>query len=256
LKITLNRFPAGRGADHGCSFRRPLCPLAVAAPLCVVQAVLFIAAALSGCSDGRKSATLGRKTALLLLNETPQLFKGQGKKCDLKTREAIMPAMGWDQKRGELTIAFLDVLSGVGILGQRKETAVASGHDALGVNFPAYTLYAYSIVPQENVDTMYANSSNEIVLVTLAKPAVKEVLGIRQEGTEALVEASVTSVPTPLYEKTLAAGKELFAQCATFPEPKPYFCVHWPLRDELTKPETATFNMVPYDDGWRVAVQQ
>ena len=78
----------------------------------------------------------------------------------------------------------------------------------------------------------------------------------RQEGTEALVEASVTSVPTPLYEKTLAAGKELFAQCATFPQPKPYFCVHWPVRDDLTKPETATFNMVRYDDGWRVAVQQ
>jgi hypothetical protein len=168
-----------------------------------------------------------------------------------------MPAREWDQKRGEMTIAFLDVLAGVGVLNQKMEKPVAAVHSAwAGASTPAYSIFSYSIIPQESVDTMYPNSDNQIVLVTLGKPAVKEIIGIRQEGTEAIVEASVAAAPTPLYEKTMAAGKALFDQCGSFPNPKPYFCVHWPVREELVKAETGTFNMARYDDGWRVVVQQ
>ena len=229
-----------------------------AATLPLFVAIITLAAASSGCSDGRKSTSLDRKTALALLKETPQIFKGKEEKRDINLREVIGPATAWDQKRGELTIAFLDVLDKVGVINQKKETPLEAG-----AGFPARSMFNYSMVPQENVESLEqaygigGDKNNPIVIVVVvARPAVKEVVGIRQEGGEALVDASVTMIPTTIYEKVLASGKDLFAQCATFPEPKPYFCVRWDLREQIAKPRTETFGLVRYDDGWRVEVRQ
>jgi hypothetical protein len=208
----------------------------------IILSTLVTTLAVFACSDGRKSSTLDRRTALTLLHEAgPQLLERQATRCDLKTREVITPASGWNQKRGELTIAFLDLLVEVGILKDKTETK-GSG----------YTLFTYSIIPQEHVATVYPNTDNEIVLVTLAKPIIKEIVGIRQEGAQAIVETGIAAVPTPLYSKVLDSGKELFAQCQAFPSPKPYFCGRWPSREALEKPETRTFQLARYDDGWRV----
>jgi hypothetical protein len=211
-----------------------------------------IAAALSSCGDGRKASTLQRPTALLILREAPQLFNGKQKVCDIKTHEVILHVGGWDQKRGDMTIAFLDVLAGVGVLKGKKATDFDGRNSLIYGTYPASTAYSYSIVPQENVDSMYPNTNNEVVLVTLGKPIVKEIVGIRQEGSEAIVDVSFSEAPTPVYEKTMQTGKALFAQCESFPGAKPYFCELWPSSENLVKPETTEFHFVRYDDGWRV----
>jgi hypothetical protein len=203
----------------------------------LVLSILVLTVAVAACSSGKMANTLDRPTALIILQEAgPELLKGQVTKCDITTRVPITPARGWDQKRGDMTIAFLDLLAQVGVLKDKTQTP-GSG----------YVMFNYTIVPQENVEPM-----DQLVLITLARPAVREVAGIRQEGTEAFVDASIAAVPTPLYERTVDAGKALFSQCDSFPDPKPYFCVHWPSREKLGVQATRNFHFARYDDGWRV----
>jgi hypothetical protein len=75
------------------------------------------------------------------------------------------------------------------------------------------------------------------------------------EGSDALVEVSITNAPTPLYDKITEAARPLFAQCGPFPDPKPYFCGRWPSRDALTVPEKFTYHFSRYDDGWRLVTE-
>jgi hypothetical protein len=171
------------------------------------------------------------------------LIEGSGIAVDIKTREVTSPASGWDQKRSEMTIAFLDRLTKVGVLGKGMKVPGLQG----------FVSYTYPIISQENVSSVYPNTQNEIVLITLAKPVIKGVSGIRQEGSEAVVEASISAVPTDLYEKIGAEAKDLLAKCVSFPDPQPYFCTRWPTATAIEKPQIRSFNFARYDDGWRLA---
>jgi hypothetical protein len=218
--------------------------------------IFTLATALSACGASRKAAKLDRPTALEIMREAaPKFLKSQEPVYDAKTQELILrEARGWDDKRGALTIAFLDALASVGILRDKKINGVEADHYDLASN-PRNPFYTYQIVPQEGVNLMYANTRDEVVLITLGKRVVKEILGIRQEGSDALVDVSITNAPTPLYDKITEAAKPLFAQCGPFPDPKPYFCGRWPSRDGLTTPEKFTYRFSRYDDGWRLVTE-
>jgi hypothetical protein len=207
----------------------------------------LIAIIISGCSaGGRKASTLDRQTALALLHEQEAKLtdKLNGKAVfDINTHPVIMPASGWDQKRGAMTIEFLDRLAKVGVLEKATSIPAAKG----------VVLYTYPIIPQENVSSAYANTQNEVVLITIAKPVIKEVTGISQEGSRAVVEASISTEPTALYSRIVNEIRDLLAECDSFPVPQPYFCTRWPFSTRaINKKQSRSFDFARYDDGWRL----
>jgi len=218
---------------------------------------MMATAPLFACGSSRKAAKLDRPTALQIMREAaPKFFQSQEPVYNAKTQELILrDARGWDDKRGALTIAFLDALVSAGVLREKKINGVEADHYDLASN-PGNPLYSYQMIPQEGVHAMpYTNTPNEFAIITLGKRVVKEILGIRQEGSDAHVEVSIANAPTPLYDKITEAARPLFAQCGTFPDPKPQFCRLWPSRDVLTVPEKFAYHFSRYDDGWRLVTE-
>jgi hypothetical protein len=215
----------------------------------LVGAALVIAAVSSACAQGKSASTLDRRTALAILNGAPQLFNGQEKKQMVATQVVSNPARGGNKSEADKQVPFLDLLTELGILAKTKDYGVVFQPSGL-------TYYIYSVRSQEGVSAAFPDTtSNNLAVITIGKPVVKAIVGIRQEGSQAIVEVSVSAIPTPLYEKVMEAGKALFAQCETFPDPKPAYCTEWPSRGSFEKLETRTFRLARYDDGWRIASQ-
>jgi hypothetical protein len=97
------------------------------------------------------------------------------------------------------------------------------------------------------------SESNDYVTLTLATPDLTRVSGITQEedSSEAVAEAEIGLMPTPLYERLRPVVAEMLEGCRLLPE-LPYACQYWPQPEKFTPTTTERFVFRKYDDGWRL----
>ncbi|MEA2564195.1 MAG: hypothetical protein QOH06_5699 [Acidobacteriota bacterium] len=81
------------------------------------------------------------------------------------------------------------------------------------------------------------------VILTMGKPRIAEVTGIKQEGSTAIVEALIDFEPTPVFE-TLVKTETSFAQGGPDKQCSEIY--------SLPDPQTGSFRFERYDDGWRL----
>jgi hypothetical protein len=112
--------------------------------------------------------------------------------------------------------------------------------------------YTLSATPQEGVK-LEGDLPYQTMSIALAKPTVEEVTGIRQEGTDAVVEVTLKNTPSHLYQKLSDVAKNEVSICGhTASDRVPDYCIGWLTPDKLTSETKVEFQFSRFDDGWRV----
>lgn len=207
---------------------------------------VLISLCLTGCSD----KTLTRSKAEEILREhPPKEITNDAYTNDHKTREAYF--VNEPQTADFVAdLAFLDALADSGILKREP--------DFQSTTFNGPMVHRiYKVVAQPGITLLYAGSDDEDAVFTLARPVIKGVTGISQDGTEATVVAEVGWDPTDIYKRSIPKVQAALDKCATVHGPppfnnKPYYCYHWPTKGDLSTTKSVTFNFKRYDDGWRI----
>jgi hypothetical protein len=92
------------------------------------------------------------------------------------------------------------------------------------------------------------NPNAKCVVLTLNKPSVDAVTGIKQEGTKADVEAQVTYTPTPVYAPLYKVFKDAYNRPGGMFNP---LSCGSPVLDDVKKTSKGMFRFRRYDDAWR-----
>ncbi len=142
-------------------------------------------------------------------------------------------------------LAFTEHLVSVGILSRSEENYPEQyiGTGAQPVR-PAGTQYRFQ--PRDSTLASLPHFENiwqSWLVLTMAKPHISQVTGIKQEGTSAVGEAMVTYEPTPILD-ALQKTEALFAQGGPEKQCKELY--------SLPDPRTESFRFERYDDGWRL----
>lgn len=144
-------------------------------------------------------------------------------------------------------LAFSEQLASAGIVSHAKadypEKYIGTGIQPLR---PGGTQYEFRPIDSTLASPPpYENIWGSWLILTMAKPQISEVTGIRQEGTSAVGEALVTYEPTPVFD-ALVKTETLFAQSGQADRQcKELY--------SLPDPRTESFRFERYDDGWRLA---
>jgi hypothetical protein len=115
------------------------------------------------------------------------------------------------------------------------------------------TLYILSPVAQEYVVSNMADRDIGNISFTLTQAKVDQITGIQQEGTDAMVDASIVPQRTAMYSRLTDALKDDLAECANrSPQASQWLCTAWPKDSQLNESRSRQFHFARYDDGWRV----
>ncbi len=208
--------------------------------LCIaIMSTLSIS--LCACS-GEKSQTLNRATALKILNKSPDAMGRYGTVTFWFNTHLFARKEAGLEKAGEADKQFINDLVRAGFVTVKNSTEQPNG-----------TNYVLSPIPQDGLFVTLPNSDVGNISFIVAKGTVKEITAIQQEGSEARVEVSFASSPTPMYQKLSDAVKSDLAVCG---DPRlinwTFFCSRWPREGDITRTTKAEFKFVRYDDGWRL----
>ena len=216
--------------------------------LCAYFVLLYAATAtFSACSNGQKSQTLSRSVAKELIEKSPTALKPY-RNLSLLIPTHLPVSGDLPKDTASEVQAFLNDLVTAGI-ATNLHTTPFTGYSGVSPG----TTYILSAIPQEGVELTLTNTINESLLISLANPTVEEVTGIRQDGTDAIVEVTLKNVPTHLYQKLSDVAKNEVAVCGhTDFLHTPIYCMGWPPPDRVTSETKAQFQFSRFDDGWRL----
>lgn len=211
---------------------------------------------LGGCSGGVQSQSLSRSTALTLLSRWDHIGNDQKVEIAYPVERVIDPLNDPGQGRiNQLEKAFwIDDPVKAGVLTIKSAEPYSDAGHPVGS-----TKFTLALVPQPGVAwaknyTYLAGTIN----VQLAVRTVKEVTGVRQEGTSAVVDVVMVTKPTQLYEKMKDATKNELAICSNSTNRLQLdYCPGllgslWPADDTLSNTQSRQVDFIRYDDGWRI----
>lgn len=211
-----------------------------------------------GCSSGVQSKSLSRSAALTLLNRWDQISDGDFNhrvKISYPVQTVIGPLNDPSQgKLNQLHKSFwvdAPVTAGVATI-KSAEPYSDAGHPV------GSTQFTLALVPQPGVawakhyDAMGGLDAGTID-VQLSATTAKEVTGVQQQGTNAVVDAVIVTAPTRAYEKLRDAAKSELALCNIMANRMQLdYCMVWPTEETFSSTQNKRIRFARYDDGWRV----
>jgi hypothetical protein len=223
-----------------------------------ISTCAVITALLCSCSDGTKSQTLSRETALKLLQDNPQVWKADANN-DLSFIVPINERIGnqsQDGYQGQINrarMAFMQDLVKAGVITIRSQGP--SPYPAADGPGATQTVIAAVTQPDVTTDNTPSYSGAGTVRVMLTNTALKEVTGIQQEGTNAVAIVEVEKSPTAAYHKIIGATVKEMALCrqvnmtmaALFE-----YCGEIPDVKATTGTQSFQVAFARFDDGWRI----
>lgn len=235
--------------------------------------------ATSSCGDSERSKTLSRQVALNLLNKnSAELLRGDQNKVRLIDSN-FYHIGGAKANEGEVAgrvpVEFpsLDQLEkdGIGPQDYRYKFFVL-GHFLMRLtkrgdfikqarvnNDQGGMWIEFTEIPHADVEWKYISRNrwgwepdDYSVLVTIAKPSFSEVTGIQQNGTDAVVDADITYVPTEAYQRIKDAAAETMKDLGRSPEMLGVLCGDQCPFLKISRKNSRQYRFSLYDDGWRV----
>ncbi|HZF12517.1 MAG TPA: hypothetical protein VFE33_27320 [Thermoanaerobaculia bacterium] len=186
--------------------------------------------------------------------------KSESIRLDIFVPDAVEPKFEHDKMERLNSIAFLDELVKIGLLGElTKKPEIEEGR---GIT------HHYKLLPHPGVSSSTDGwvGNGTLMSVDVGRSEFSGISGIRQEGGQAMVEAIIDQVPTDHFkqidrivvemEKNGKGPRSEPSVIGGTPAVLSRALGRWPTENDIRQKRVGVFYFAMYDDGWRVSCDE